>query len=57
MKIYKPYEPTLLSKNLRSFRTFIKDSTVSRQPVNQQVQEGSSIKIINNTNNKKGDCS
>ena len=49
MKIYKPYEPTLLSKNLRSFKTFIKES---KQPVNQQVvQEGRRI------NNKKGNCS
>jgi len=51
MKIYKPYEPTLLSKNLRSFKTFIKES---RQPVNQQSPEGSSIRRINNN---KGDCS
>ena len=48
MKIYKPYEPTLLSKNLRSFKSFIKES---KQPVNQQSPEGRRI------NNEKGDCS
>jgi hypothetical protein len=46
MKTYKPYEPSLLSRNLRSFKSFIKESTESRQVVDQLVQEG----IINNTN-------
>jgi len=51
MRTYKPYEPTLLSKNLRSFKSFIKES---QQAVNRQVVNEGLLK--RRINNEKGDC-
>ena len=55
MRTYKPYEPTLLSKNLRSFKSFIKESTEPQQAVNPQVVNEGLLK--RRINNEKGDRS
>ena len=54
MRTYKPYEPSLLSKNLRSFKSFVKEPTESQQDVNRQVVNEGMLK--RRINNEKGDC-